>query len=456
MTLGLFMVCINMPTMDALRVALSGLATIFLIIGIRNIRFLMMLLIALIPLQANLLGFGTVFGFQLTFNRVAVSIAIACFLLHKSDYPEERLGREPLLYLLTGIVALSLLSDSLGNGPFLVGFQQTISQSVEVMLFGYICYRLFVRAEFSSIVAAFAVGGVIQCLCILVERATGTNLLFRFPVAEQAYANIQAASEGLERAGVLRVRGPFQNPVYLSGFLPLLLFAAAYLLVINRRRALGGTLLVLVLLTACLSISRTAMYGLAIFGLPVLYMTEIRRGFGRVIKLVVLAAILAGCLYALLPADLERAVTLTMNPFEQSLGGADTADRINLITAGVPFVMKLNPFGAGQQEGTLISALLSSDTANFFIGYGIERGVIWVMGFCVLLVYMMWRLARAGDMVSWMLFWLTTSIVGTYFSYAEYWISFPMLMVYVLVHLKGQQPQSQELALSAGCIAAAG
>jgi len=78
------------------------------------------------------------------------------------------------------------------------------------------------------------------------------------------------------------------------------------------------------------------------------------------------------------------------------------------------------------------------------------------MGFCVLLVYMMWRLARAGDMVSWMLFWLTASIVGTYFSYAEYWISFPMLMVFVLVHLKGQQPQLQQFALNAGCIATAG
>jgi hypothetical protein len=451
-----FIACINVSSFTELRIGLAVFSATLLVIGLRDIRLLMLALIALVPVQSAVLGFGPVFGFQLTFNRVAVSIAGVCYIAHRRKFAANGPRREALLYFLVGTLVLSVLSDTFGDGAFLAGAQRTLSESVEVLLFAYISYRAFRYADFATIASAFAYGGIVLCASTILERYAGINLLFRFPVAQDFTLNLQLALLTLNRGDVLRVRGSFQNPVYLSGFLPLLLFAAAYLLVINRRRVLGGTLLLLVLLTAGLSVSRTAMYGLAILGLPVLYMTEIKRGLGRMIKLAVFAAILAGCLYALLPADLERTVTLTMNPFEQSLGGADTADRINLISAGVPFVMELNPFGAGQQEGTLISALLSPDIANFFIGYGIERGVIWVMGFCVLLVYMMWRLARAGDMVSWMLFWLTASIVGTYFSYAEYWISFPMLMVFVLVHLKGQQPQLQQFALNAGCIATAG
>jgi hypothetical protein len=50
-------------------------------------------------------------------------------------------------------------------------------------------------------------------------------------------------------------------------------------------------------------------------------------------------------------------------------------------------------------------------------------------------------------MVSWMLFWLVVSISATYLSYAEYWISFPMLLVFVLVHggLNSTSPKSQLL-----------
>ncbi len=453
--LFLFLICINVPSMGALRIPLAGFAVMLLVIGLRSLPSLVLLMAALVPIQSSLLGFGSVFGFELTFNRVAVCILAACYFLRGTKYVERGRGREPLLYWLLGILALSTLSDMFGDGTFLAGAQQTVSEGVEVVLFAYICYRLFPRAELARVVSAFAVGGILQCISIVIERVTGTNFLFRFPTSESFYAELQAASTGLERGDVLRVRGPFQNPVYLSGFLPLLLFAAVYLVVVHRRRLLGGGLLILVLLTACLSISRTAMYALVLFGLPVLYITQIRRGIGHVVKLAVLAAVLAGALYAAFPADIKRAFTLTVNPYEESLGGADTADRLNLIASGVPFVLGLNPFGAGVEEGHLISALLGADIANFFIGYAIQRGVIWVAAFCFLLVYMAWRLIRAGDTVAWMLFWLTASITATYLSYAEYWISFPMLLVFVLIHIGGRSHEAQESAEKAVCVAIA-
>ena len=445
--LFLFIACLNVPSMGSLRLALAAFAGILLVIGLRDLRFLMLVLIALVPVQSSALGFGTVYGYQLTFNRVAVLIAVLCFLLQRSNYPRIPGRREPLLYMLLALFALSVLTDLLGSGSYQTGAQRTVSESVEVMLFAYICYRVFGPRELGSVISAFAAGGILLSCSVILERVTGLNLLFRFPVANEIYAGLLSAEQTLERADTLRVRGSFQNPVYLSGFLPLLLFAGAYLLLTQRQRVLGGALLVLVVLTACFSISRTAIYALLIFGAPILIMTQMRHGIGRIIRFAALALVLGGALYAIFPTDLERAVALTINPFDRSLGGKDTADRLDLITVGVPFVSSLNPFGVGFYQADQFSALLGPDIADFFILYSIARGVIWVAAFCMLLAYMMWRTLRGGNMVSWMLFWLVLSISATYLSYAEYWISFPMLLVFVLVHggLNSTSPKSQLL-----------
>jgi len=445
--LFLFLACLNVSSMASLRLALGAFAGLLLVIGLRDLRFLMLVMIALVPVQSSALGFGTVFGYQLTFNRVAVLIAVLCFLLHRSKYPRIHGRREPLLYMLLALFALSVLTDLLGDGSYLSGVQRTLSESVEVLLFAYICYRVFGPRELGSVTSAFATGGILLSSSVILERVTGMNLLFSFPVADEIYAGLLSAEQTLDRADTLRVRGSFQNPVYLSGFLPLLLFAAAYLLLVQRRRVLGGALLVLVVLTACFSISRTAIYALLIFGAPILIMTQMRRGVGRIIRFAALTLVLGGLLYAIFPSDLERAVTLTVNPYQASLGGSDTADRLDLITVGVPFVLSLNPFGSGFDRSQQFSLLLGPDIADFFIGYSIARGVIWVAAFCMLLAYMMWRTLRGGNMVSWMLFWLVVSISATYLGYAEYWISFPMLLVFVLVHggLNSTSPKSQLL-----------
>lgn len=439
-----FVACANAPSMGLLRIALSAFAAVLLFIGIKSLRSLLLIAIAIIPVQSSVLGFGPAFGFQLTFNRVLVLILIVCFLLHRSEYPRAPGRREPLLYFLIGILVLSILSDALGDGAFLSGEQQTISESVEVFLFAYICYRVFRTAELECIVSVFAIGGIALCASTVLERITGLNLLFRFPIVADISTEIDAAALTLDRADVLRVRGSFQNPVYLSGFLPLVLFAAVYLLVKQRRRLLGSVLLALVLLTAYFSISRTAVYALAILGVPVLLMNQKRVGFGKIVKATALSAVLAGMLLLIFPDDMQRAFSLIFNPFDASLGGSDTSDRMNLITAGIPFVLNLNPFGAGVDQGHLVSVLLAPDIANFFIDYAISRGVIWVAGFCIFLAYMMKRLIDAGDPEARMLFWLAVSLTATYVSYAQYSISFRMLLVFVLVHLGHRQPAEEQ------------
>ncbi len=430
----LFIACLNVSSIGSLHALLAAFAGLLLLTGLRDLRFLMLVLIALVPVQSNLLGFGSVFGFQLTFNRVALLIALGCFLLHRSNYPQIPGRREPLLYVLLGLFALSVLTDLLGDGSYMSGAQRTVSESVEVLLFAYVCYRVFRPFELGSLLAAFAAGGILLGICVIWERMTNINLLLRFPVPDDIFAGLQIGTATLSRDDVLRVRGSFQNPVYLSGFLPLLLFCAIYLLLVQRRRFLGGALFVLVVLTACFSISRTAIFGLAIAGVPVLLRQLCRMEIGQVVKYAVIGMLPFLFLLAIFPSDFQRAYDLATKPNESSLGGSSTQGRMDLITLGVPFVLSLNPFGAGMDNGAVISLFLGPDIADFYISYSITRGVIWVGAFCSLLIYLMWRLWRANDFVSRMLFWLVVSLTATYFSYAEYWISFPMLLVFVLVH----------------------
>lgn len=251
----------------------------------------------------------------------------------------------------------------------------------------------------------------------------------------------------------MRVRGPYTSPVDLAAFLPLLLFCAIYLVLVQRRRFLGGALLILVLLTACFSISRTALYALAISGLPVLLVWLRGKGIGQTIKYAMIGLLVLLLLVAVFPGDFQRAYDLVLNPHEESLGGQSTQDRMDLITLGVPFVLGLNPFGAGGEKGTGIAMLLGPDIADFYIGYSITRGVIWVGMFCWMLIYLMWRLWRIKDFVSRMLFWLVVSITATYFSYAEYWITFPMLLVFILIHIGHRSTESLNPPLKAARIA---
>lgn len=445
----LFVGCLNVLSMAALTVSLGGFSAILLYLGLRDLRLLLLILIALVPVQSSILGFGPVFGFELTFNRIVLPIAVALFVTKRSNYQRSSDRREPLLYILSGMFVLSVLTDLLGDGAFLAGAQRTFSESVEVVLFAYICYRVFGRFGLGAPVSAFAIGGITLCVSTVIERTTGLNLLFRFPVADDMNLTLQNAALTLDRADVLRVRGSFLNPVYLSGFLPLLMFAGAYLLLVQRRRYLGGALLLLVPLTAYLSISRTAVYSLAIFGMPIASSQLKRMGVKRSFKIAFAVVLLTAVFYAIFQEDFQRAFALAFNPNEESVGGSSTGQRLELITTGIPFVLALNPFGAGVDQAKTISLLLGPDIANFFVGYSIARGVIWVGAFCSVLAYMMWRLLRARDPVSRMLFWLTLSISVTYLSYAEYWISFPMLLVFVLIHAKPGAVSHQTAVLPA-------
>ena len=429
-----FVACLNVGSIGALRLALSLYACVLLIIGLRDLRYLMLVLIALEPIRPTILSLGRFLGFQMTFNRIIVPIAVVCYLFNRSRFPRRVDRKEPLLFILAGLLALSLLTDLLGDGAFLVGAERTFSEGVEVLFFAYICYRVFKPSELGVVIASFGTGGVLLCLCTFWEHFRGANLLFQFPVVEDLYPALLVDNLTLDRAGTLRVRGPFQNPVYLSAFLPLVLFAAIYLLVVERRRLLGGTLLVMTLLTACFSISRTAIFALVICGVPAFLYRARKMGIGRIIGYTSAALITLLFLYAIFPADLQRAADMTLNLNDRSLGGTSTQDRMDLVTFGVPFVLSLNPFGVGVEKASEISLLLGPDIADFYVGYSIMRGVIWVGAFCCMLIYLLWRLCSAKDFVSRMIFWLLSSIVATYFSYAEYWISFPMLLVLVLVH----------------------
>src|SRR5205807_7852130 len=167
--------------------------------------------------------------------------------------------------------------------------------------------------------------------------------------------------------------------------------AATYLLLIGRRRALGGALLVALSMAAAFSLSRTALYGLAIFGVPVFVWWLSREPTRRVLSSAFLVAGLAGPLYVLAPEDLERAIDLARNPSAEEFGGADTQHRMDLVTAGIPLVLELNPFGVGFDENAIeTTRILSPDVANFYVGYGLVNGIVFVAWFCVLLGYMMY------------------------------------------------------------------
>jgi len=425
---------INLPTLGLLRAGLSLIALALLMTGLRELKALLIVLFALMPVRASALSLGAIGGFELTFNRVCVMVALACYLWVRSEQRVKQDKPEPILRVIAVLVAIDVLTVFLGDGAFAASAKRVISDVAEVFLFAVLCYRGLAEADFPQVVQGFGVGSLILCLAVIVERATGLNVLFRFPATTELYAQLQDMTAGLERADVLRVRGSFQNPVYLSGFLPLVAFAATYLLVIARRRALGGALLLALGMVAIFSLSRTAMYGLAVFGVPVLLWWLSRAPARRVLSSALLVLAAGGALYILAPDDFGRAVELARNPTAEEFGGADTQHRVDLITAGIPLVLELNPFGVGFDESAIeTTRLLSPDVANFYVGYGLVNGIVFVACFCVLLGYMMYRvLARHRD-IDWLLGALILSIAATYLSYAEYWITFPALLAFVLV-----------------------
>jgi len=425
---------INLPTLGLLRAGLSLIAFALLVTGLRDLKALLIVLFALMPVRAGALSLGAVGGFELTFNRVCVIVALLCYLWHRLGQRRPAKAGEPMLWVIAVLVVIDILAVFLGDGAIGASAKRVTSEVIEVFLFAVLCYRGLSEDDFPRVIQAFALGSLVLCLAAVGERATGVNVLFRFPATTELYAQLQEVTVGLERADLMRVRGSFQNPVYLSGFLPLVAFAATYLLLVVRRRALGGVLLLLLGIVAILSLSRTAMYGVAVFAAPVLIWWLSQDPARRVLNGALLLAGVVGALYLLAPEDLGRALDMARNPYSEEFGGGDTQHRIELITTGVPLILGLNPFGVGFDESAIeTTSLVSPDVANFYVGYGLVNGIVFVVWFCVLLGYMLYRLLARHRDVDWLLAALVLSVAATYLSFAEYWITFPAVLAFVLV-----------------------
>src|SRR3989442_12613312 len=80
-TLGfvtLFLLVINLPTLGLLRTGLSLIAFALLVTGLGDLKKLLVVLFTVMPVRAGALSLGAVGGFDLTFNRVCVIVALAC------------------------------------------------------------------------------------------------------------------------------------------------------------------------------------------------------------------------------------------------------------------------------------------------------------------------------------------------------------------------------------------
>ena len=80
--------------------------------------------------------------------------------------------------------------------------------------------------------------------------------------------------------------------------------------------------------------------------------------------------------------------------------GSNTIGRINIIQEGVPIIINNNLFGLGSTEAfenIVNNNLILRDTANFFIHYGLRKGIIY-MGFIIFVIYYLladsWRLYK--------------------------------------------------------------
>jgi hypothetical protein len=294
--------------------------------------------------------------------------------------------------------------------------------------------EIFSATELLELVEAFAIGTMVLAISCIAERATGVNVLLRFPTIVARYQELQDAL--ITRDGVIRVRGPFANPVYLGGIVPLFVFAGLSLCCFRKRMVLGCSVLVAAATVAVLSVSRTAIYGgavVALTGWPALLgaMSDKKRKV-RIFFYVGIAvmALLAGFWH-----DVKRASLVAVAPTSDAYEGANVTSRAQLMTEGIPLIARGNPFGLGFDEQAIDrTQQLSPDVANFYVGYGLVRGWVWMIAFFSVVLAIFARLAKVWGPMSYLLAALLVGLLATYFGYAEYWVSFPTFLILFMVH----------------------
>src|SRR2546423_1683470 len=101
-----FLIVINLPTLGLLRAGLSLVTFALLVTGLRDLKALLVLLFTLMPVRAGALSLGGLGGFELTFNRVCVIVALLCYLWSRLKQPVQPRRREPILRVIVVLVAI--------------------------------------------------------------------------------------------------------------------------------------------------------------------------------------------------------------------------------------------------------------------------------------------------------------------------------------------------------------
>lgn len=299
---------------------------------------------------------------------------------------------------------------------------------------GVIYYNIYDDSDLPTLIYSLSIGVFFLSICGIFERFSDINLLFSFPTASDIYSFYQVSYDSL-RDDVRRIRGPFVGAVQYSGFGPLMLLCSLY--VFNKKKVIGTIFLIIV--TTCLffCVSRTAIYLFGIYILIYFSMAKQKKalifGFSGLLIFFII----------LFPMEIYRAIDMGLNPYEFDYSGGNTEGRLALIKEGfntIMFSMFSTPFGIGSGDDLqdlIISDVIFSDLCNFYIGYGITKGIFFISLFIYLICFLLWKLfwlAQYTNDETARLFFVSflSTFIGL-LSYAEINITLPIILILYLV-----------------------
>jgi hypothetical protein len=409
---------------------ISLLFIVISILSIYNFQYVLLLYLALYPITSHYLVLLKI-PFDISFNRVFAIIIVIGYLINKKGTRQKNTNR--LILLLYILSFIDVLASILSNSGLISNINMSVSFIIEVVIVSIIYYKIFNVSYLPKLIYSFSIGVFFLSVCGIWERFFEINLLFSFPTASDIYNYYQLVYE--MRDEVRRIRGPFIGAVQYSGFGPLMIFCSLY--IYGKKKVIGIFLLTTV--TACLffCISRTAIYLFGIYILLYLIITTQKKTIflGFVLLLTFLVIIF--------PDDMYRAIDMGLNPYEPLYSGSNTEGRLVLINEGVKTMLVSNPFGLGSGEdlqNLIVSDITFMDMCNFFIAFGIIKGLLYVLIFSYIILYLLWKLL----LLSWhnndeifRLFFVSylATFIGL-LSYAEISITLPILLIFYLVLTK--------------------
>lgn len=425
----------------------------FLFITIKNFEFALFLFFTLYPIRSNMLLLPIELSFDFSMQRYMVLVIISVFLINKYfigrgvKYKNKTGFSNNIKIIIQIFILYDIMSSFFSTFGFLNNLNRSISFVFEIFIISYIYIKSINLENFKLLIYSFSIGCSMLLLSIIIERFFLYNPLLSFPISKSNYIVIQE-SIGY-RYGLLRVRGSFSGSVQLSGFLPLVLMPFIYILSNKEKfymKVYAYIMVFIYIIALYYSFSRTSIYTFIIFSFFYLILSK------KKVKYILAIIFSLLFIYILFNQQFIATYNLATNPNSEKFEGSSTAHRINLWSAGLNVVLNNNFFGIGLYEDR--SADLDKmdnalrDTANAFVSYGITKGIIYpFLLFLIifqLIVISFKSFKFNNDTFSILLFSTSLSVFVGYFSYSEFYLTLPIIVILIELNNKKNKFNNNE------------